>query len=296
MRVPGSTSNLGPAFDCCGLALGIYAEIEFLPRDQGFEFHFEGEGSEVFLQGENNLVLQAAERLWMETETTPPGAFIHVKNSIPLFSGLGSSGAAIVGGLLAAREFAQVSVSNEQLVTWGTELEGHPDNVAASLLGGLVFSSKVDDSIVARAYHSPVPVAGVIFLPNLQVSTRLSREALSAEIPREDAVFNMGRVANLAAAYATGRLSEVPFAFEDRLHQPGRAQKMPYLHDAIRSAYEAGAFGAFLSGSGPSVAALCEPAVEVEVAEAFRAFQQKEGLQGRVLTLPVDDRGARILS
>jgi len=295
VRVPASTANLGPGLDIFGLALGLYAEVTFAPAEQGFEFDIEGEGAEMIREVDNNLVFHAAERLWKHTNTQPAGARISIRNSIPLCSGLGSSGAAIVAGLVGATAFSSAGLSDNELLTLATAIEGHPDNAAASLYGGLVLSTALENRIVALSYRCPEPLAVVLLYPRITISTHESRKLLPKTVTFEQAIFNLGRAAHLAAAFSTGRLEEVPFAFEDRLHQERRSVHMPYLFDAIRVAREAGAIGAFLSGSGPTVGAFCRPERTEAVAEAFRSIQERFNLEGKVYTPSIDYEGARVL-
>ncbi len=292
VRVPASTANLGPGLDVFGLALGLYAEVTFSPAEDRFEFDIEGEGEETIRDINNNLVFRAAERLWKQTQTRPAGARISIRNAIPLCSGLGSSGAAIVAGLMGANAFSHGGLSNDELLTLATEIEGHPDNVAASLLGGLVLSTTLEDRVVALSYRCPEPLRVVVLYPRTTISTHECRKLLPRTVTFEEAIFNLGRAAHLAAAFSTGRLEEIPFAFDDRLHQQRRSVLMPYLFDAIAMARKAGALGAFLSGSGPSVAAFCRPERTEVVAEGFRAIQKQFRLEGEIYTPPIDDRGA----
>jgi homoserine kinase len=295
VRVPGSTSNLGPCFDLCGLAIRLYAEVAFEPGGRGFQFDVRGEGAETIRQLESNLVLRAAEAVWKQAGVSPENMRIAIDNSIPLFSGLGSSGAAVAAGLMAANACCGSPLSMEDLLTLGTELEGHPDNVAASLLGGLALSSNVNGRILSLSYRSPQPLTFAVLLPQLQISTQESRKKLPSHYPAGEAVFNVSRAAQLAAAFATGRLNEVRFAFEDRMHQPYRAKQVPYLYDAIQAAEEAGAWGAFLSGSGPSVGALCAPEQSLPVVKAFREVQDRHRIPGKAFSVEIDNQGAILL-
>jgi len=296
VRVPGSTSNLGPCFDLCGLAVQIYIEVAFEPCDEGLSWTLEGEGADLIRRTEDNLVLEAAQRLWRLVGFTPPGLNVRIHNAIPLYSGLGSSGAAVAAGLVAANALAGAHASLESLLALGTEIEGHPDNVTASLLGGLVLSCRDGDRVHSLSYRYPKPLSLAVLIPQAEISTRHSRQSLPDAYTSEDAVFNVSHAAQLAAAFASGRLEEAGFAFEDRFHQPPRAQQMPYLFDAIAAARAAGAFGAFLSGSGPSVGALGAPETIPAVLDAFRAIVKRFGLGGRVLALPIDYEGAQILA
>lgn len=295
VRVPGSTSNLGPCFDLCGLAIQMYAEVAIEPGGQGFQFDVRGEGAETIRRLESNLVLHAAEAVWKQAGISPEGMRIAIDNSIPLFSGLGSSGAAVAAGLMAANACCGSPLSREILLTLGTELEGHPDNVAASLLGGLALSSNVAGRIRSLSYRSPEPLEFAALLPRIQISTKESRKRLPTHYPAGDAVFNVSRAAQLAAAFASGRLSEVPFAFDDRMHQPYRADQVPYLFEAIRAAEEGGAWGAFLSGSGPSVGALCAPERSATVVEAFRTILRRHRIPGKAFAVGIDNQGAILL-
>jgi len=296
VRVPASTANLGPGLDVFGLALGLYAEVAFTAAGSGFEFDIEGEGAEAIREVGNNLVFIAAERLWEKTGKRPAGARISIRNQIPLCSGLGSSGAAIVAGLVGANAFSEAGLSNDALLALATEIEGHPDNVAASLLGGLVLSSKIEDRISALSYRCPKPLTVVLLYPRITISTHESRKLLPKTVTFDEAIFNIGRAAHLAAAFSAGRLDEVPFAFEDQLHQGRRSVQMPYLFEAIAAARQTGAIGAFLSGSGPTVGAFCEPGRADAVAGAFRGIQERFQLEAEIYTPPIDYEGACLLS
>lgn len=295
VRVPASTSNLGPGFDAFGLALGLYAEVTFRLTDKPDSLEVTGEGEDQILLSEDNPVLQAASLVWQRAEMPRRGWSIRIENSIPLFSGLGSSGAATVAGLLAADALAGNPLSRNDLLFLATQLEGHPDNVVASLLGGFTIACQEQGMVHACAYPCPEKMRAVVLHPKLVVATHASRKALPREISREAAVFNIARAAQLAAAMALGLLDGIECAFDDALHQHHRSAQMPYLFEAIKAARKAGAWGAFLSGSGPSVAALCAVDICGKVAAELETIRERFSLEGKTMILPIDNQGARVI-
>jgi homoserine kinase len=298
VRVPASTSNLGPCFDLCGLAVGLYVNIEIAPsaHSSAVELVSQGEGADVLTRIADNLAVTTVQKVWERAGIEPIAVRMTIHNSIPLFSGLGSSGAAVAGTMIAVARMAGLEWSMEDFLTLGTEIEGHPDNVTASLLGGLVLSSTVNGRVHSTVYHYPHPIEFVVMYPRIHVPTKDSRKLLPENYPAGDAVFNVSRAAQLAAAFASGRLPEIGFAFEDKMHQPYRQATLPHLEKSVEAAQSAGAWGAFLSGSGPSVGALCSPEQGEAVEKAFQKVLMEMGVEGRTWRLPIDKEGVEILS
>lgn len=251
--VPGSTSNLGPGFDALGLALGVYLHVRI---DAAMD---DGEGRLLFrfddltLRGENTIE-RALRAVAKRHGVALPSLELAVRSEIPLKAGLGSSAAAIVAGI---RLFETIAgrLPQGDVLTLAAELEGHPDNTSASILGGLTASCQADGRVVAISTRWPDEIRVVVATPAVGLETKAARAALPASIGRDDAVFNLQRTALLVQAIHARRYDAIREALRDRLHQPYRAPLVPGLDDAL--AFEdADLLGVFLSGAGPSIAAL----------------------------------------
>ena len=281
VRVPATTANLGPGFDCLGLALDIWNEVQFTQADQGFTVEIEGEGAGQLAQNRSNLIFQAAEKLYQLEDTPfPPGLSLHCKNAIPISSGLGSSASAIIAGLLGAKHMLNSSISYTDVLALAADFEGHADNVAACLYGGLVAALRTDQGWLAEKIPTQ-PLHAVIVLPEIQLSTLEARAALPQTISRADAIGNIGRAVLLVKALRDGRRDLFRTAMQDSMHQPFRLALMPGAADALQAAYAAGAYGAALSGAGPSLIAFADDKLE-EIGQAMQDAYSTKGIASRV--------------
>lgn len=296
VRVPATTANLGPGFDCLGLALELYNTLEVALEERGETWiEVQGEGAESLPRSASNLVYRSMVRLYRELGRTLPPVSLKLNNRIPLARGMGSSAAAIVAGLLAANELNGQALSRERLLDLAVELEGHPDNIAPALLGGLVISSPRVDS---RGYHylkvePPEELQAVLCVPNFPVATEEARKVLPAQISLKDAVFNVGRVSLLLGTFLTKRWDLLSEALQDRLHQPYRESLVPGMNIVMAEALEAGALGAALSGSGPTIIAFVRKDA-IRVAQAMVKAFTRMGIQSRPFILGLDRSGAEI--
>lgn len=281
VRVPATTANLGPGFDCLGLALDIWNEVQFTPGTQGYSVVIDGEGVGQLALDRSNLIFQAAEKLFkLEGVAFPQGLSVHSKNAIPISSGLGSSASAIIAGLLGAKRMLNSSISNTDLLALAADFEGHADNVAACLLGGLVAALRTEDGWLAEKI--PVqPLHAVIVLPEIQLSTQQARAVLPQTVSRVDAIGNIGRAVLLVNALRDGRRDLFRTAMQDCLHQPFRLALMPGAADALQAAYDAGAYGAAISGAGPSLIAFVDDKFE-RIGQAMQDAFQTKGIASRV--------------
>ncbi len=290
--VPATTANLGPAFDCIGMALDVWNRVT-LSTGHGREVKIAGEGSDQLPHTPDNLVYRAALALWQKVGRPPPDLSVSCHNAIPLASGMGSSAAAIVGGLVAANHLLDHTLSNQQLLSLAVQLERHPDNVTPAFLGGAQIVVQHQDQLLSSPIPIPPDLKAVLFIPDGAISTAEARRALPDQVPREDAVYNLGRVALLVNALASNRPQDLEAATYDRLHQPYRNKLFPAMSIIIREARNAGALGAFVSGSGPTVLALArgrEMSIAYEMAEAAR----KTRTPGRTLITSPTPRGAHL--
>jgi len=292
VKVPATTANLGSGCDCLSLALALYNTVTLGLSGAGLAISVYGEGEGQIPADGSNLVWQAVKRLWRKCGfAMPPGIALTLENEIPVGAGLGSSAAAIVGGLMAANAIAGDRFSAQDILTLATGLEGHPDNVAAALFGGLTVVVSEENRL--RWLKIPVDpaLAAVIAVPDLRISTQDARRILPADCRREDAVYNVGRAALLVGAVASRRYELLVTAMQDRLYQPYRASLVPGLDKVMEAAVEAGAFGAALSGAGPAVVAITGGNTEAVGAAMAGAFRNA-GVNARVFTLGVDNHGA----
>lgn len=295
VTVPATTSNLGPGFDCLGLALSLRNELTLELRDEtgAASVEISGEGAETLPRDEHNVMVKAA-RLILPKSL--PGR-LHFKcvNRVPLARGLGSSAAAAVAGLWASSHlFGTLRTSEDKLEAMAVELEGHPDNVAPCVHGGLTASLMDDGKARANRLNIHPSLSAVVCIPDFELATKKARAALPEKVPMADAVFNLSRALLLTRALEVGRTNRLASLMDDRLHQPYRAKLVPGLSDAIAAAVAAGAAGAALSGSGPTVFAFVEASRAPHVGSAMKhAFAAKD-VGSRWLHLDVDRQGVRI--
>lgn len=293
VRVPATTANIGPGFDCLGIALDLYNEVHVALDDaEGIEI--EGEGAPFLPRGEGNLVLRSVQALFSKIGQPAPKLSIRCSNGIPLTRGLGSSAAAVVGGLVAANVLAGDPLSPDEVLAMATEIEGHPDNVAPALLGGCQIVVDTGSELVTSGVSVAGSLAVVLFVPDAHMSTKQARSVLPRRVPRQDAIFNVGRVALLVNALATGKWENLVFGTEDRLHQPYRRALFPVLDGLISAAGDAGARGAFLSGAGPTVAAFASERAD-DVAVAMAQAADVQGVDGLTRIVAIDVAGAQLM-
>lgn len=291
-RVPATSANLGAGFDCLGLALELYNEVTVEP-DAPPGIEIVGEGAEQLPRDESNLVYRTILRYFRSIGRPAPPFSLRLDNSIPLTGGMGSSSAALVGALLTANELAGRAMVQEKLLRLAAEIEGHPDNVAPALLGGLVVSVLEGERVIAVKLLTPPSLRALLFIPNFTMPTAEARRLLPKVVPHRDAVFNLSRTALWLAALQTGRLDLLRVATQDRLHQPYREKMFPGMAALFQAALEAGAVGACLSGAGSAVLVLTEGHSEA-IIRGLQQAAQKVGVGGRVLSVGICQEGAQI--
>ena len=266
VSVPASSGNLGAGFDVFGLAIDVRDEYQFEPASRDL---IEPAGKflkHVPRDTRRNLAFRAFRSL---APATAGPYRLRAVREIPPQGGLGGSASAIVGGLVAANHAFRLGLADDELLHRATEIEGHPDNVAAALLGGLVLTVQTDEILHAMRVPFPDDIGIVVVAPSYHVPTARARAVLPTNVPRSDAVANLGRAALFIAALQTGRYSELRVATQDFLHQPYRTELNPALEPGVRSALDAGAYGAALSGSGPTLIAFAPKDHTMRVAGAM---------------------------
>ncbi len=293
--VPATTANLGPGFDTLGLALDLWNEAEFSQNgDADLSMSITGEGVGQLPTNETNAIAAAALQLYALAGKDPGGLVIRCTNRIPLISGLGSSSAALLTGMLGANALLGEPCSHQDILTMATENEGHPDNVVPAMLGGLVASVLRADQIVTRKLLVS-PMAITVVFPDFYFPTKAARAILPEYVLREDAIFNVSRAVLVIKSLETGDLELLGQVMEDSLHQPYRLPLIPGALAAIQAARQAGASAVALSGAGPSLIAFSRQPSDAGIGLAMqRAFEQA-GLTARIFPLNISQSGASVV-
>lgn len=291
VRVPATTANLGPGFDALGLALDLWNEIRVRQTGQTISFRLVGEGEEIALGEDENLFLRAMRRVYdVCARPFPQGMQIRARSRIPWGAGLGSSAAAIVGGLLAANALLGEALSADELLHLAVEIEGHPDNVAPALFGGLTVALWEGDRVLVRSLPWR-PFRVTVIVPDLSLPTEASRRLLPSQVLLERAARNIARAVLVVRAFAEGDLALLRQAMQDELHQPYRLDSIPGAQEALENAKQAGA-AVVLSGAGPSLIAFSLPGME-DVAPLMQAAFAQAGIESRCFRLRISRYGAR---
>jgi homoserine kinase len=292
IKVPATSANLGPGFDALGLALDLWNETVITPARE-FGVTVKGEGADRLASGRHNLLVRAAGRLAERAHKPLPPFHADCVNAIPLSSGMGSSSAAILTGMLAANALLEDRFPRDAILDLASEMEGHPDNVAPALLGGLVVSLMQDGRVIAR----PIPIGAdlhlTVALPDFYLPTKQARAALPKKVSMKNAVHNISRTALVVEALRAGDLDLLGRVMTDTLHQPYRLKLIPGAASAMQAAKEAGAAAAALSGAGPGVIAFSSKA-ESTIGESMRRAFEAAGLGSRIFYVSVSGRGAEI--
>lgn len=308
VKVPASTSNLGPGFDCIGMALPIYNTItieETVLPGTGIEINVlnDSETSNDLLMDhmpmdENSIIYKAVELLYNSIGQTPSELKITVQSQIPIARGLGSSASVIVGGLLAANELLGHPADEVALLSIATEVEGHPDNVTPSIVGGLVLTSLEDDgSVVYRKLNWPEEWQITVCIPDYELSTEISRSVLPKEVPMQDAIFNAKRLGMLIQAINTKDAELMKMALQDRLHQPYRMKLVPGLDKIMDNLkHEENVLGCVLSGAGPAIIVISQKNNLEKIKSIINDTWEEMNVKVNIMTLPVETQGAQIIN
>ena len=303
VTAPASTSNLGPGFDALGMALNLRNDVTMHVagkfRKGGVPMvsvTIEGRGGDSLPHDATNLVARAAQKVFDLAGKTPERLSLHLVNCVPLASGLGSSAAATVAGMVAANLLCGAKLEADELLQLACEMEGHPDNVAPALLGGLTVSV-LDEAGKAHVMQPRLrnDLHFIFCVPEKPLSTATARRALPATYSRADAVYSLSRAAMLTALLQGGPKELFRTAMGDRLHQPYRVKLMPGLSEAMAAAEAAGALGSSLSGSGPTILAIADRRADTDaISRAMSAAFRKNHIGSETMVLAASRAGARI--
>ena len=294
--VPATTANLGPGFDCLGAALDLSNTFELrVIEGSGERFYLIIEGPEgAHLRGgPDNLVYRSAQRVWREAGEEPVALEARVRLAVPPARGLGSSATAIVAGLIGANALVGEPLTKEKLLELAIDIEGHPDNVVPSLVGGLCLTARAASHRwrVVRCEWAP-SVTAVVAIPSIRLSTSEARRAMPRSIPIPDAVINLGALTLLLQGLRTGNGDLIADGMHDRIHEPYRWGLIQGGRAVREAALEAGAWGCVISGAGPTLLALCPAPVAEAVSEAMVRRWEQEGVSSRGAVLGLQNRGS----
>ncbi len=290
VKVPASTANLGPGFDSIGMALSLYLTLKIKQSDHT-RFYLRGENGRGLPADKSNLIYRTIEFLFDKIGKKAPELEIEVDSEIPLARGLGSSGAAITGGLAAANLLAGEPFSKDELFQMAAKIEGHPDNVGASMFGGIIIAAKNDlGNYTYVRLDAPANLGVAVAIPDFELKTKQARGVLPDKYTKEDVVHAISHSALLAGALARGDLAALRTALDDRIHQPYRAQLLPGFEEIRKNCRSHGALGAVISGAGPSMLAFTDgdPA---EVTVYMDSVLKKHGIKAAVTGLDIDNYG-----
>ncbi|WP_196603966.1 homoserine kinase [Pectinatus haikarae] len=293
VQVPATTANCGPGFDALGIACNIYNELELtLFRENKLEIEISGEGTGYLPENDKNLIWKVVKSVVEKTDAAYEGAQIKMHNNIPLSRGLGSSAAAIVAGITAANCALGEPFDRQSVLEMATALEGHPDNVAPAIFGGMTVSLCEQNVVKTLSFLPKIDLKMIVAVPEFFLSTKKARKALPEFVSMSDAVFNVAHVSSLIAAMCTGNVDVLSHSFNDKLHQPYRADLIPGMYEVFDAAKAAGALGTAISGAGPSLIAFAVHEEE-QIGRAMVAAFSKYQVDSHYLILDIDNKGAR---
>ena len=308
VKVPATTANIGPGFDCLGMALPIYNTItieETVLPGTGIEINVMSD-SDSFDQlsldqvptDENSIVYKAVELLYNSIGQTPSELRINIQTNIPVARGLGSSSAVIVGALVAANELLGRPADEMALLTIASEIEGHPDNITPAIVGGLVISSQEDDgSVIYSKLNWPEEWKITVCVPDFELSTEIARSVLPQEVPMKDAIFNAKRMALFVDAVNKKDANLMKLALQDRLHQPYRMKLVPGLDNIMDNLkHFDNVLGVVLSGAGSSILVISEKNDIDKIKDVINETWANQNIKCTIKTLSIENRGARIVS
>lgn len=299
VQIPATSANVGSGFDAVGIALTLYNHIYFTADEtkDSIDIEIEGLGQkEISTKFEDNLVGRAMRAAALKNRgVLPKGGTLRLVNAIPACRGLGSSSAALVGGILIGDALTGSKMSREDMLSMATVLEGHPDNVAPAIYGGLTVSIMADGQTLTNAIPIDESLSFVTVSPEIIVSTEEARKALPKTIDYQSAVFNVSRVAFLVSSLFTKRYDRIAYGLQDRLHVPYRIRLIPSGDLVIQAAMEAGALGATISGSGSTLIAFATEK-EGEIMDAMVSCFNDHGIAATGHLLKCSNEGAKIIA
>lgn len=301
IRIPATTANLGPGFDCLGLALKLYLNLEIEEIEKGFVIEYQGEGAEKFSakKKEDTLIWKSINLVLKRTRKNiyKKGLKIKAFNQIPITRGLGSSASAIVGGVVGAAKLYNIDLTDQEMLELALSLEGHMDNIVPALIGGLTLAYKTGkEEIKWTRIKTPLDLRIVLAIPEFTLNTGEMRKVLPQKVALPEAIFNLSRAALLVNALQNSDWKVLAEAMEDRLHQPYRTPFIPGIEDMFLKIKETGLAGVALSGSGPSVVSLTKVGSEELISKTMKDAFLNAGIICRILVLEADLDGTKLIA
>ncbi len=294
VSVPATTANIGPGFDCLGVALTLYNRVTFsLTGTSSLEITITGDEADRVERSDRNLIYQAFAKFYQHLNQPVPGVKLEIQLGVPLARGLGSSATAIVAGLVGANALADFPLSRAMVMDLAIAMEGHPDNVVPALLGGCQLAATAGDStwsICEIPWHGSI--AAIVAIPDFELSTAEARRVLPQDYSRADAIFNTAHLGLLVRGLETGNPAWLKAALQDRIHQPYRQTLIAGYEAVQTSAIAAGAYGLVISGAGPTLLALADSAEAEAIRGAIATAWSKAGMTATVKVLQIDHQGA----
>lgn len=257
-KVPATSANIGPGFDCLGMAVKLYNTIGFEEIKSGLKIKVSGNKSETIPLDERNMAYKTAKYFFDKIGYSHKGLKIEIHNEIPISRGLGSSSSIIIGSLLCANEISKANLSIQDILNIANEIEGHPDNVTAALIGGITVSALIDNKVIYKKIQPPDMLDTIVFIPSYELSTSLARNILPSSYNRQDCIFNISRVSLLVTAMITNDYELLSYSVDDKIHQAYRKsliKEYDFFEDIMKSN---GALSAFISGSGSTLMSFCK--------------------------------------
>lgn len=252
VKVPATSANMGPGFDCLGIALNLYNRMEFEETSGGLEIvTLNAEG--YIPDDENNLIYRSMKRVFEKTGYKPNGLRIVQDSDIPMTRGLGSSSACIIGGMLGANVMSGRKLLYSEILDMAAEFEGHPDNVTPALYGGFCAACMKSGHAVSKSIKISSDLKFAVMVPDYFVATKQSRNVLPDSVSRKDAAYNISRASLLVMAMVSGEWELLKTGVEDKMHQPYRRTYIDGMDEIFEQSYKCGAKAAYLSGSGPTI-------------------------------------------
>ena len=307
VKVPASSSTIGPGFDCLGVALPLYNTItieETVLPGTGIEINMLSDSDTIddlafenIPKDENNIVYKAVEMLYNSIGQVPSELKINIQSQIPIARGLGSSSSVIVGGLLAANKLLGEPADTTALLAIATEVEGHPDNVAPAILGGFVLSNREDDGTISYCkFDWPQEWDLTVCIPDFELTTEIARSVLPKDVPMQDAVFNAKHLAMLVHAINTKDSALMKRALQDRLHQQYREKLVPGMKEIVEVfKHEDNVLGCVLSGAGPTLLVISHKYDLDKIKSTVKDIWAMQNIKSDVYTLKVEEHGASVI-
>jgi homoserine kinase len=294
IQIPATSGNLGPGFDVLGMALNLYNELRVRVLNKASApplIMIRGEGASFLPRNSKNIIFSVMQKVFRAAKKKMPQLELICINRIPLTRGLGSSSAAILSGLLAANHLLGDRFSLDQILAWATELEGHPDNVAPALFGGVRASAVFGSRVVSVPW--PVPKTSVVVaVPDFELSTKKARAILPKRISMKDAIKNLAAVSVMPVAFQSQK-ELMGSLFNDCWHEPYRAKLIPGFYSVKKAALRAGAHAVILSGAGPTMLSFVDASKAAPVKRAMHTAFKKAGVGCTVMSLAINLKGAR---